>query len=289
MIKRQQVNAIAPGWYKDPADPTTQRYWDGEGWLGDAMPATTPRRRRHQPSPDRRRPRRGAGAADGRAPPLRPGTAGPPGRLPTGPAAAGRDRAAARHAAAARPQAQGPCRPACRPGWPAGYPSAGPRCPDRARRPCRTGWPRRPRCAAGRPARSTSPRCCCSAWRPTAGSSTSSGARCGRDARGRPAVAGATESTSADVQPEPAGTLLIVIVLVAAALWFAYEVPAIANTGQTLGKRLLGIKVVRLESERAPRLRPVVPPVEPARPADPAVALLRRRLPPAVHRLPLRR
>jgi uncharacterized RDD family membrane protein YckC len=32
------------------------------------------------------------------------------------------------------------------------------------------------------------------------------------------------------------------------ALWFAYEVPAVASTGQTLGKRMLGIKVMRLES-----------------------------------------
>ncbi|GIH11724.1 hypothetical protein Rhe02_97910 [Rhizocola hellebori] len=29
-----------PGWYKDPAEPTTQRYWDGEGWLGASLPVT---------------------------------------------------------------------------------------------------------------------------------------------------------------------------------------------------------------------------------------------------------
>ena len=34
---------------------------------------------------------------------------------------------------------------------------------------------------------------------------------------------------------------------VACALWFAYEVPAVANTGQTLGKRMLGIQVVGVE------------------------------------------
>ena len=28
-----------PGWYKDPAEPTTQRYWDGDGWIGDPLPA----------------------------------------------------------------------------------------------------------------------------------------------------------------------------------------------------------------------------------------------------------
>src|SRR5687768_14832247 len=34
----------SPGWYRDPAEPTTQRYWDGEGWLGASLPveATPP-------------------------------------------------------------------------------------------------------------------------------------------------------------------------------------------------------------------------------------------------------
>jgi uncharacterized RDD family membrane protein YckC len=32
-------------------------------------------------------------------------------------------------------------------------------------------------------------------------------------------------------------------------VWFVYEVPTSANSGQTVGKRLLGIKVVRLESD----------------------------------------
>ena len=30
---------ISPGWYQDPAEPTTQRYWDGEGWVGSSLPA----------------------------------------------------------------------------------------------------------------------------------------------------------------------------------------------------------------------------------------------------------
>ena len=33
------MSAIEPGWYKDPVDPTIQRYWDGEGWYGDPLPA----------------------------------------------------------------------------------------------------------------------------------------------------------------------------------------------------------------------------------------------------------
>lgn len=59
----------------------------------------------------------------------------------------------------------------------------------------------------------------------------------------------ANEPASDIVQPERAGTLQVVILILIAALWFAYEVPAIANTGQTLGKRLLKIKVMRMESE----------------------------------------
>ncbi|HEX6685830.1 MAG TPA: RDD family protein [Candidatus Limnocylindrales bacterium] len=48
--------------------------------------------------------------------------------------------------------------------------------------------------------------------------------------------------------PERLSTLIIVILLLAMALWFAYEVPATAQSGQTLGKRLYDIKVVRVEN-----------------------------------------
>ena len=54
-------------------------------------------------------------------------------------------------------------------------------------------------------------------------------------------------STAGLAFTERAANLQIVIVLLAAALWFAYEVPSVANTGQTIGKRLLGIRVVRLD------------------------------------------
>jgi uncharacterized RDD family membrane protein YckC len=55
-------------------------------------------------------------------------------------------------------------------------------------------------------------------------------------------------STAGLAFSERAANLQIVIVLLAAALWFAYEVPAVANTGQTIGKRLLGIRVIRLDN-----------------------------------------
>jgi uncharacterized RDD family membrane protein YckC len=49
--------------------------------------------------------------------------------------------------------------------------------------------------------------------------------------------------------PDDITNLGLIITVVLTAVWFAYEVPSSANSGQTLGKRLLGIKVMRLESE----------------------------------------
>jgi uncharacterized RDD family membrane protein YckC len=51
--------------------------------------------------------------------------------------------------------------------------------------------------------------------------------------------------------PQPGGqadALQVVIFIIGVALWFAYEVPGTANTGQTLGKRIMRIKVMRVES-----------------------------------------
>jgi uncharacterized RDD family membrane protein YckC len=56
------------------------------------------------------------------------------------------------------------------------------------------------------------------------------------------------ENAPTPKMPERVGTLLLVITFLAMALWFAYEVPATAQTGQTLGKRLYDIKVVRVEN-----------------------------------------
>ena len=44
--------------------------------------------------------------------------------------------------------------------------------------------------------------------------------------------------------------LQVAILVIAVALWFAYEVPALAGSGQTFGKRLLGLKVVSLTEQQ---------------------------------------
>jgi Predicted membrane protein/domain len=51
-------------------------------------------------------------------------------------------------------------------------------------------------------------------------------------------------------QPMPterASSLQWAIMLIGLGLWFAYEVPAVASTGQTLGKRLFQVKVIRYD------------------------------------------
>src|SRR5439155_2988746 len=52
--------------------------------------------------------------------------------------------------------------------------------------------------------------------------------------------------------PGRAQWILTVIPFIAMALWFAYEVPAIAQRGQTLGKRAVGITVLPLEGAVEP-------------------------------------
>jgi uncharacterized RDD family membrane protein YckC len=48
--------------------------------------------------------------------------------------------------------------------------------------------------------------------------------------------------------PAAVSNLFLMMCVVATAVWFAYEVPGSANSGQTMGKRLMRIKVVRLDS-----------------------------------------
>src|SRR5256885_9303709 len=85
----------------------------------------------------------------------------------------------------------------------------------------------------------------------------------------RAAQTGANPDT-VPVIPDRVSYLVALIPIVIAALWLAYEVPAIAQRGQTFGKRIVGIKVLRLESTEplgfAPALRRWNPPRPPGLP-----------------------
>jgi uncharacterized RDD family membrane protein YckC len=67
-----------------------------------------------------------------------------------------------------------------------------------------------------------------------------------------PLLADASRGTQSVVTEQSASrisSLFYLIALVTAAVWLAYEVPATASTGQTPGKRALGIKVMRVEND----------------------------------------
>ncbi|MEV4131195.1 RDD family protein [Dactylosporangium sp. NPDC049742] len=240
----------APGWYKDPVDSAVQRYWDGEGWIGDAIPADAvapegppavappPVEPPPQPVPQ-------MGAVI-----LPPGTPVPPGGFPPGQLPPG---------AIVLPPGT-PLPPGAQPQGtlpPGGYPTGA----------VQVLLP--PQAFAG-----LNPAAAMPHGRQVAGLGARLLARLVDIAALlliNAVVTGwfvyqylremwpvfqesydrylANESPSDVVPPDRANSLQVVILILIAALWFAYEVPAIANNGQTLGKRLLKIKVMRLESE----------------------------------------
>ncbi|WP_410814603.1 RDD family protein [Micromonospora sp. 067-2] len=242
--------SVEPGWYVDPADRETRRYWDGEGWLGapisvDAIPPegpppvepppvpvtpTTPSPVTAAPDwPQHAGPHPGHGRQVGHGP--QPGTAPQAG-----------------HGPGWGPQA-GP------PGWapqgvPPGWaPQAGP-----------PGWPGRPQEPrphglelAGYGRRLTARLIdfgivfllnavvngwfvwrlveeLLPYWREVI----------------RRGLEGNTSTEGLPPIGEQAGLLQIVILMIATALWLAYEVPTMAAGGQTVGKRLMRIRAVPL-------------------------------------------
>jgi uncharacterized RDD family membrane protein YckC len=182
---------IVAGWYRDPVEPETQRYWDGEQWVGAPLPADA------EPPAGPPSPAPAVGVAQ-----VAPATTAPE------PAAAPPHTAWAPQTAESGAAEQGP---------------PGTLAPVLDRLAARlvdvvalgalnivvNGWFVYQFLQAVEPS-----------------------VRAIQDG---------------DSTPPPftdhAGTLFLVILGVATALWFAYEVPAIASTGQTLGKRLVGIRV----------------------------------------------
>ncbi|MEU4470824.1 RDD family protein [Micromonospora sp. NPDC023888] len=246
--------SVQPGWYVDPADTDTRRYWDGEGWLGapipvDATPPDGPPPAEPSPAP---------------VAPAAPAAVGPATVVPGGPPQQG------------PPPGYGP-QPGHGPGWgpAAGPPGWGPQSsppgwappggqPGWAPPPGHPGWSMRPpeprphglvlagygrRLVARiidfgllfalnivangwfvwRWAQEWAPY-----WREIF----------------RRAERGETSAEGLPLPGEQANSLLVVILLIATALWLAYEVPAMAASGQTVGKRLMRIRAVPLAADQ---------------------------------------
>jgi len=211
------MTSLPAGWYKDPADPSTQRYWDGEGWVGKAIAAdATPPEGPPPPLPEPPPP----------APaPVTPATPGSPDEPP------------------AYPQTVIP---------PPGYPPPPP------------GWTAPP------------------GWQPPPGwivqtrphgfALAGMGQRLAARLVDMLAVlllnvvvngyfayqfalefAPMYRQAMADPfgdPPEPSARseyLIWVMLILATLLWLLYEAPAIGSRGQTLGKRMMRIKVVAVE------------------------------------------
>ncbi|WP_341717913.1 RDD family protein [Micromonospora sp. FIMYZ51] len=226
--------SVAPGWYVDPADPQTRRYWDGEGWIGAPIPVdATPPAGPPEPEPE---------------PEPEPAT---PATEPTGPPAE-------RHPGAT--PSSGP--PAGWPqGVPPGQPTGAPGAPPSWVHP--PTWPGQPPEIRphGLPLASFGARLTARLidfgivfalnalvngwffWRYLAELSPVV------DEFWRRVQAQDRTTEPFPAAGEQAGSLLVVILLIATSLWLAYEVPAMAANGQTFGKRVAGIKVLPVEAD----------------------------------------
>lgn len=216
------MTTIEPGWYKDPADPATQRYWDGSAWVGKPVPADTDPPERPEPLEEPSPPEEAAAGSTADHPILSGkgfGPEGPP-------------KIIQRVPGAVQPPDSVPIR------------SLG----------ITVGWISNRdvrRVLAGRVLAHPGSRFVARLidiicvfflnlivngyflyqyWQDL-----------------RPAFEQAMRGTPASEIDYPTDTgQLWIIGFIALGLWFAYEVPSTLNTGQTLGKRAMGIKVVSL-------------------------------------------
>ncbi|WP_305787523.1 RDD family protein [Symbioplanes lichenis] len=257
------MSSLPAGWYKDPADPSTQRWWDGEGWLGKPLPAD-------QTPPDGPPPAEEPAPAPEPAPvaPVTPATppvlSAPPVQAP--------------------PPIQGPP-----PGWGAPPPGWQPPPPGWQQPPPPPGWQGPPPQGWQGPPpqgwQGPPP-----GWQPPPGyppfpfpypvQARPHGlalAGLGRrlvarlidiavvlvlnvivngwlayqlwleiEPTYRAIMADPLTAETGSASPR-ASWIYLAMLVVATALWCAYEVPALAASGQTLGKRIMGIKVMKLD------------------------------------------
>ncbi|MEU8425448.1 RDD family protein [Micromonospora sp. NPDC048835] len=263
--------SVQPGWYVDPADTETRRYWDGEGWLGapipvDATPPDGPPPAEPPPAPvtPAESPTSGPAAPGSEAaaagwPPQQgpPPGYGPQSGYPTPPAqgpghgtppAPGQDWGPQSGPPGWGPQGVPPgwMPPAGHPGWPGRPPEPRPhglRLAGYGRRLVArlidfgivfalnvvvNGW------FVWRWAQEWAPY-----WQEVF----------------RRAARGDTSAEGLPMPGEQAGSLLVAILLVATALWLAYEVPTMASGGQTVGKRVMRIRAVPMTADQPLGLR----------------------------------
>ncbi|WP_089004139.1 RDD family protein [Micromonospora rifamycinica] len=263
--------SVQPGWHVDPADPTTRRWWDGEGWIGapipvDATPPDGPPPPEPEPAaepPAPTSPAAGSPTTAGRPPGAAAGTAGQPwAGQPSGQPGAGQPWAGQPGAGqpwtgqpgAGQPWTGQPGYPGHGVGQPGGPPPGWPY-------PTWPGRPPEPR-PHGVPLAGYGARLLARlvdfgvvlllnavvngwfVWR-----YFEETAPYLREALRR-AMAGDSSREGLPAIGEQAGGLQIAILVIATALWFAYEVPTTAAGGQTLGKRLLRIRAVPVDADQ---------------------------------------
>ena len=252
------MSEIAPGWYKDPAEPSTQRYWDGDGWIGDPLPADVPAPT--GPPPATANADKAANAARAVK---RPAPARPPGTAPPPPGTAPPPHRAQPSLHPQPPPHPQP-HPQPQPGrQPHPQPQPGPQPPPGVPLPPGVQW------IGGIPFVLARPRPHGLPVAPLGlrflARLIDFGALLGLSLVANSwllylfvsdfgpyasAFLKAAQAGSKAAQPAiPDGikytfTLLPLIVVL---VWLAYEVPAIAQSGQTYGKRIVGIKVMALE------------------------------------------
>ncbi|WP_149100656.1 RDD family protein [Actinoplanes teichomyceticus] len=288
------MSSLPAGWYKDPADTSTQRYWDGEGWLGQAIPADAvppdgppaveaePPAPTPPPAPPTPQPYAAPQPHPGH--PGHPGYGPPPGWIPPAgqPPAGWQQPPPGAHLP---PGAQPPP-----PGWqqpPPGAhlpPGAQPPPPGWQQPPSPPGWQQPPSPPGWQQPQGWQPPQPPHAYLYPVPEARPHGlplAGLGQRLLARlidilvvlllnvvvngwfayqwwqdfwPIYTQYVDQIMAGGDPamiQPTArmqTLQMAVILLATLLWLGYEAPAISGRGQTLGKRLMGIKVVGLDS-----------------------------------------